>query len=171
MWHWHSHCTRARFTVLVSCNDEIAVRSCPILCLQGQVANLASGLFYCWFLQRNNNTAINLRSSPSNYGRRRFSTCDHGSHCGFFSPRSALLVDLGVRGVTLLDGAEGKKQVWRPHVRMSGLLEASVLYWRKYLWHSWDFSAYPVVIGAPMVIRSLGYCAPLEPLVTSLLGV
>jgi len=28
------YCTRARFTVLVSCNDEIAVRSCPLLCLQ-----------------------------------------------------------------------------------------------------------------------------------------
>jgi len=24
---WHSHCTRARFTVLVSCNDELAVHS------------------------------------------------------------------------------------------------------------------------------------------------
>jgi len=31
------HCSRARFTVLVSCNDEIAVRSCPLLCLQRQV--------------------------------------------------------------------------------------------------------------------------------------
>jgi len=29
---WHS-CTRARFTVLVSYNDEIAVRSRPLLCL------------------------------------------------------------------------------------------------------------------------------------------
>jgi len=36
------HCTRTRFTVLVSCNDEIAVRSYPFLCLQRQVAKLAS---------------------------------------------------------------------------------------------------------------------------------
>ena len=34
---WQSHCTRARFTVLVSCSDEIADHSCPLLCLQGQV--------------------------------------------------------------------------------------------------------------------------------------
>jgi len=27
------HCTSARFTVPVSCDDEIAVRSCPVLCL------------------------------------------------------------------------------------------------------------------------------------------
>ena len=32
---WH-YCTRARFTVLVSCNGEIAVRSCPLLCLQSK---------------------------------------------------------------------------------------------------------------------------------------
>jgi len=31
---WHSHCTRARFTVLVSCSAELAVHSCPLLCLQ-----------------------------------------------------------------------------------------------------------------------------------------
>ena len=34
VWHWH--CTRARFTVLVSCSDEFAVHSCPLLCLQKQ---------------------------------------------------------------------------------------------------------------------------------------
>ena len=48
------HCTRARFTVLVSYSDEIAVRSCPLLCLQMQVAKLASRLLYCWSLLRNN---------------------------------------------------------------------------------------------------------------------
>jgi len=41
---WHRHCTRTRFTVVVSCNDEIAVRSCPRLCLQRQVAELASAV-------------------------------------------------------------------------------------------------------------------------------
>ena len=34
-----------------------------------------------------------------------------------------------VRGVTRLDGARGKKQVWRPHVRTWGLSEANVLHW------------------------------------------
>jgi len=32
-------------------------------------------------------------------------------------------------GVTRLDGARGKKQVWRPRVRTWGLSEANVLYW------------------------------------------
>jgi len=43
VWHWHR--TRARFIVLVSCNDEIAISSCPLLCLQRQVAKLA----WQWF--------------------------------------------------------------------------------------------------------------------------
>jgi len=43
VWHWHR--TRARFTVLVSCNDEIVVSSCPLLCLQRQVAKLARQWF------------------------------------------------------------------------------------------------------------------------------
>jgi len=38
-----------------------------------------------------------------------------------------------VRGVTRLDGAWGKNQVWRRHVRTWGLSEANVLYRRKYL--------------------------------------
>jgi len=46
----NSGCTRARFTVLVSCSAELAVYSCPVLCPQRQVAKLASGLFYCWSL-------------------------------------------------------------------------------------------------------------------------
>jgi len=31
---WHSHCTRARFTVLLSCSAGLALHSCPLLCLQ-----------------------------------------------------------------------------------------------------------------------------------------
>ena len=42
------------------------------------------------------------------------------------------------RGVTRLDEDWGKKQVWRPHVR---LVEANVLHWRKCLWHCCDFLA------------------------------
>jgi len=67
-----THCTRARFTVVVSCSDELAVHSCPLICLQGQVAKLASGLFYCWSLLRNNNMATNLQRFTSIYGSRRF---------------------------------------------------------------------------------------------------
>ena len=67
-----------------------------------------------------------------------------------------------LQGVMRLDGSLGKKQVWRPHVRTWGLSEANVLYWRKYLWHCWDFFAPPAVIRRP------GNCAPLVPLVTPL---
>jgi len=44
---WYSHYTRARFTVRVCCSGELAVHSCPLLCLQGKVAKLANELFYC----------------------------------------------------------------------------------------------------------------------------
>jgi len=53
---------------------------------------------------------------------------------------------------------QGRSQVsWRPaqesslapHVRAWGLSEANGLYWRKYLWHFWDFSAPPIVIRRP----------------------
>jgi len=48
---WHS---RAKFTVLASRNDELAVHSCPFNCLQSQVAKLANALLYCLSLLRNN---------------------------------------------------------------------------------------------------------------------
>ena len=68
---WHSHCTRARFTVLVSCSGELAVHSCPLLCLQGQVAKIASGWFYCWSLLCNNNMATKLLMFTSRDDSRR----------------------------------------------------------------------------------------------------
>ena len=43
---WHSHCTKASFTVLVWCSDELAVHSRPLLRLQTHVATLAIALFY-----------------------------------------------------------------------------------------------------------------------------
>ena len=62
------------------------------------------------------------------------------------------------RGVTRLDGAWGKKQVWRPHFRTWGLPETNALYWRMYVWHCWAFwrprnhSAPPQYFSAPRVI-------------------
>jgi len=50
------------------------------------------------------------------------------------------------QGVTRLYGARGKKQIWRPYGRIWALSKANLLYWRKYLWHCWDFSAPPAVI-------------------------
>jgi len=49
----------------------------------GKVAKLASGLFDCWSLLRNNSTAINPQTFTSSFSSRRFSACDQGSHCGF----------------------------------------------------------------------------------------
>jgi len=73
---WNSHCTRVRFTVTVSCSDELAVHSCLFLCLQRRVAKVASGLFYCWSLLRNNTVATNLRRFTLYYGSRRFVAWD-----------------------------------------------------------------------------------------------
>ena len=61
---WHSHCTRAKFTVLVSCRNELlTVHSCPLICLQRQTAKPGTGLFCFWPLMRNNNMATNIQSS------------------------------------------------------------------------------------------------------------
>jgi len=73
---WNSHCTWVRFTVAVSCSDELAVHSCPLLCLQRWVANVASGLFYCWFLLRNNIMAKNQQKFTLYYCGRRFVAWD-----------------------------------------------------------------------------------------------
>jgi len=50
------------FTVTVSCRDELAVHSCPLLCLQRRA--IGSGLFYVRSLLRNNDMATNLQGSP-----------------------------------------------------------------------------------------------------------
>jgi len=58
------------------------------------------------------------------------------------------------RGVTRLDGARGKKQVWRPHVRTWGFFEANVLYWRKYFDIVGTFQQHPPVIRRPTVLSA-----------------
>jgi len=77
---WNSHCTRVRFTVIVSCSDELAVHTCPFLCLRRRVARVASGLFYCWSSLRNNNMATNLQRFTLYYGSRRFVAWDCWTH-------------------------------------------------------------------------------------------
>jgi len=54
---------------------ELAFHSCPLLCLQRHVAKLASSLFYCWALLRNNTVATNLHVFTSSYGSRRSAAC------------------------------------------------------------------------------------------------
>ena len=73
---WNSHCTRVRFTVTVSCSNELAVHSCTLICQQRLAAKVASGLFYCWSLLRNNNMATNLQKFSLYYGSRRFVAWD-----------------------------------------------------------------------------------------------
>jgi len=88
-----------------------------------------------------------------------------------------------IKGVTRLDGAWGKKQVWRPCGRTGALMvevwrprggtwtlsKANLLYWGKYLWHCWDFLATPAVIRLPAVIQrphselAPGQLCPLSP--------
>jgi len=79
------------------------------------------------------------------------------------------IVTCAVQGATRLDGARGHKQAWRPYIRNWGLSEAYVLYWRKYLWHCWDFSAPPQPMGAPTLVwrphsdSAPGNCTSLAP--------
>jgi len=80
---WNSHCTRVRFTVIVSCSDEFAVHSCPLLCLQRRVAKVTSGLFYCWSSLRNNDMATNLQRFTLYYGSRRFVAWDCWTHASW----------------------------------------------------------------------------------------
>ena len=77
---WNSHCTRVRLTVIVSCSDELAVHTCPFLCLQRRVAKVASGLFCCWSSLRNNNIATNLQRFILYYHSRRFVAWDCWTH-------------------------------------------------------------------------------------------
>jgi len=76
-WGWP--CTVVR-TWLICSNmpwwDCSSLMSDPFS-LHRQVAKLASGLFYCWSLLRNNKTAINPQTFTSSYGSGRFAACDH----------------------------------------------------------------------------------------------
>jgi len=67
------------------------------------------------------------------------------------------------RGVTRLDGARGKKHVWRPHVRAWGLSQENVLYWWKYLWLVGTFRRSTQSFGASIVIRRPGTVPPCSP--------
>ena len=53
-----------------------------------------------------------------------------------------------IRGEMRLHGARDKNLVSRPHVRTWALTEVNLQYWRKYLWHFWDFSVPPQWFGA-----------------------
>ena len=75
-----SHCTRVRFTVIVSCSDELAVHTCLFLCLQRRIVKVSSWLFHGWSLLRNNNMATNLQRFTLYDGSRRFVAWDCWTH-------------------------------------------------------------------------------------------
>ena len=64
------HCTKARFTILVSCSDGLSLHSCLLVFLQRQVTKLATGLHCRWSLLRNNKISTNLQRFTSKNGRR-----------------------------------------------------------------------------------------------------
>jgi len=65
---WHSHCTTIRFTVLITCSRELAIRSCPLIaCRAG--CETRERIVLLWPLLRNNNT--------SSYCGRRFAACNY----------------------------------------------------------------------------------------------
>jgi len=98
---WNSHCTRVRFTVTVSCSHELAVHSCPLLCLQRWVAEVARGLFYCWFLLRDNNMTTNLQRFTLFYVSRRFVAWDCWTQASWqvIQPGSDMLIAVGHAGL------------------------------------------------------------------------
>ena len=68
---WHSHCTRARFTVLVLCDSELAFAHVRLFTCRGGCERIV----VIWSLLRNNNMATNLQKLPLTYGNRRFFAC------------------------------------------------------------------------------------------------
>ena len=77
---WNSHCTWFRLTIIVSCCDELAVHTCPLLCLQRQVTKVTSGWFYCWSSLHKNSMATNPQRFTLYYGSRRFVAWDCWTH-------------------------------------------------------------------------------------------
>ena len=76
---WNSHYTRVRFTVIGYAVMSLQFNHAPPLPAEA-VANVASGLFYCWSLLRNNNMAKNLQKFPLYYSSRRFVAWDCWTH-------------------------------------------------------------------------------------------
>jgi len=72
------------------------------------------------------------------------------------------------RGVTRLDGARGKKQVWRTHVRTWGLSEANLLLKKVLQTLLGLFGDPPAVIRRPHNYSAPGESRPLFPLVAPL---
>ena len=70
---WHSHCTRARFAVLVSCSDELAVHHVRSFACRGRLRTFRAD---CSIISLCCVTTTWQLLFPSGYGRRRFVACD-----------------------------------------------------------------------------------------------
>ena len=77
---WNSHCTGVRLTVLGYAVIWVYNSIIPAPLPAEAVANVASGLFYCWSLLRNNNMATNLQKFTLYYGSRRFVAWECWTH-------------------------------------------------------------------------------------------
>jgi len=85
---WNSHCSRVRFTVIVSCSDELAVLSCPSCACRGGLRKSredcsAVGL-YCV-----TNMATNLQRFTLYYGGRGFVVWDCWTHTSWHAGNAA----------------------------------------------------------------------------------
>ena len=78
---WNSYYSaQVRFTVTMSCSDALAVHSFLWLCLQRLFAKVASGLFCCWSLLRNNTVATNTQKFTLYYVSKGFVAWDCWTH-------------------------------------------------------------------------------------------
>jgi len=107
---------------LMSCSDELAVHSCPLLCLQRPVAKVASGLFYCWSLSRNNTMATDLQKFMLYYSSRRFDAWDCWTHTSWQVMRRDGDMLIAVSHVRLYfvkrstsESITMRQQVWKIH--------------------------------------------------------
>jgi len=77
---WHPHCTKARFTVRVSCSDYVRSFAC-----KGRIRNLGADCSTIGLSFRNNNMATNLQ---------RFISVTQCCHFSWFAAKSTRLCSL-----------------------------------------------------------------------------
>jgi len=80
VWKLTLHKSQVHSYSVVSGCDELAVHTCPLLCLKRRVAKVTSRLLCCWFSLRNNSMATNLQRFTLYSGSRRFVAWDCWTH-------------------------------------------------------------------------------------------
>ena len=126
---WNSHCTRVRFTLIVWCSDKLAIHSCPLVCLQRQVAKVARGFFYCWSFLRNNNMATDHQRFTLNYGSRRFVAWD----CWTYTSWQVMQGDNGMLIVASHVHLYFVKRTMSESIAISGVASTKILEAKKFV--------------------------------------